>query len=497
MENFKNFVTKNTKKIKEKKDNLKLSGKKTLAGIIAAATVITPSVAINRNVKANNLYNEDNYEEVLSDIVLEDSYPFINVTKAPKTNMQLVTGDHKDYISQNKKLNFLNNIMQNNEQTPSQQPVEPIEYVPEHTPVEEKPVTPPQITNPVEPPIEKVPVEQNPIVSENYFKSHLNLTSATNTSGDVSMGTKLIVQNSAYEIPEALRENLENAIKDTGYTVGLYVKSGTSSMTLSNDCDRQYYAASTMKAVFGLYVMKEIERGNITLDDTLTYTKDCLYAQGSGIIKNSAVGTEFKLRDVLYNLCHYSDGCAFLMLKKAYGYDGVNEMLADLGCKSTYSPENTWGYISSKDLNLVWQEIEAYKNFDGSMVDEKTGKKYGQFWYDILVDAKYSRIAKAFSSSKITSHKSGSSSKSCNDSGSVYGDDVKRSEVYDTDDMYTMTLMLGTNGNAGTPKAFINITKCIDAIMEDYKEFYAINSASEDAFACHNDINIVYDTVLE
>jgi len=242
----------------------------------------------------------------------------------------------------------------------------------------------------------------------------LTLTGSNNTSGDTFVQGQITINNSDFELSDTLEKKIKNTINNCGTTVGFYLTDVETKMTISYNADLDFLPASTVKAAMALYATKQIENGQFSYDDQMTYTKQYECAGGTPCnISKAGFGKTYTLEQIIYETIHESDNEGYYMLLDKFGYEGLNKMLTELGFKKTWLSESLkWGYYTPQELNLIWQEIYAYGMSDS---------EYGQKLFDTFLNAKHNFAKEHLPYSDIA-HKSGFNKQGYHESAVVFGD---------------------------------------------------------------------------
>ncbi len=93
--------------------------------------------------------------------------------------------------------------------------------------------------------------------------------------------------------------------------------------------DERFISASTIKIPIMVEIYRQVDRGNLGLDDLFTLTKEDI-CPGSGVMLQLHPGIEFTLRDIVYLMMSISDNTATNMLIDLAGMEHVNEAIASL-----------------------------------------------------------------------------------------------------------------------------------------------------------------------
>lgn len=239
------------------------------------------------------------------------------------------------------------------------------------------------------------------------------------------------------------------AIEAFGRPTGFIAVDIETGMTISRDADKKFAPASVVKAVYSLFCFRQIDAGEASLDETLTYTKsDVVY--GDGVIGKMGVGAKLSLRDVLYHTLNTSDNEGYYMLLRRFGRTGVDEMTSALGCKTCKFKNSRWPQISCRDLAVIWAEIYRYR-------DETDG---GRLLYEMLTNVEKMHFFRD-ALDCVTANKSGWNAESYNEGGIVYGD-------------RTYILVVLTEGSYWTANKtqFGDIVRSINKMMSEYAAFF-------------------------
>lgn len=261
--------------------------------------------------------------------------------------------------------------------------------------------------------------------------------------------------NSDYQIPDSLKSDLVNTISKYTNGSSFLVVSLKDGMSFGYNIDQSYSSASTIKATYAYYVYKLVEAKKASLDDKMAYEAK-YYNSGTGLIKDSAYGTEYTTRELLYNMIHESDNVAYLMLLGKYKWDGFNEMLDDMGTPELHLGNiSRWGKLSCRSSAIIWQEIYRFSKSSQEgkeLFDLFLGSKYNYF-KDILPDV-------------ASASKSGFTEMVVHDTGIIM----------DKDAPYIVIILSNTGGNMnGAYNHVKNMFSKISPIMQDYTNNYLAN----------------------
>ena len=142
-------------------------------------------------------------------------------------------------------------------------------------------------------------------------------SSAEESSGEVSEDTPLqsydyngfsITGFKTSEIT-TLISDLTSIISDTGVNISIYYEELDTGYSISYNKDKKYCSGSVIKAPYAMYLMSS----NIDLTQKLTL-QSSQKMDGSGVIKDSAAGTDYTIEKLIEYSIINSDNTAYRML---------------------------------------------------------------------------------------------------------------------------------------------------------------------------------------
>ena len=148
----------------------------------------------------------------------------------------------------------------------------------------------------------------------------------------------------ACAVSEACQNQLLSAVEDIrrqGADVGFVMFDKASGMTLSLNADREFFGASTVKALWVTYLFQEqFEKGIVEWDRYLAVYVEWCIAQ--------------------------SRNKSYTVLRSNYGSEeGFQEWLAQVGVRYISS----WDYCTPRELALAWTHMLEYTDSNGALVD--------------------------------------------------------------------------------------------------------------------------------
>ncbi len=111
--------------------------------------------------------------------------------------------------------------------------------------------------------------------------------------------------------------------------IGVYVRDLSTGASASYRAEQHWYLASMVKLPVAMAVLRGVERGQYTLDTSLTL-RAADYVDGAGQTNSHPVGTPLSIRFLLEQMIIYSDNTASDMLIDLVGIAEVNALVASL-----------------------------------------------------------------------------------------------------------------------------------------------------------------------
>lgn len=154
-------------------------------------------------------------------------------------------------------------------------------------------------------------------------------------------------------------KQIEDAMNASNLNFAFKYKDLYTGFSLSYNANQPIFAASTIKAPEAIYIYEEAEKGNINLDEVLTYTSS-YYSEGTGVLKNTAFNKNYTIRQLVgYSVIH-SDNAAHLMLNNRYQVQNIREYWQNNGTTSIYKTNSPWGDLSANDAAIYMEELYNY-----------------------------------------------------------------------------------------------------------------------------------------
>lgn len=126
-----------------------------------------------------------------------------------------------------------------------------------------------------------------------------------------------------------LHQRLVAADEAHSGVLGVYVKDLASGVSVSLRADENWYLASGIKVPIAIAVLREIEQGKYTLEDTVTLKESDL-VDGAGQTNWKKPGTPLRIDYLIEQMLTVSDNTASDMLIRLVGLDAVNDLVREL-----------------------------------------------------------------------------------------------------------------------------------------------------------------------
>ena len=111
--------------------------------------------------------------------------------------------------------------------------------------------------------------------------------------------------------------------------IGVYVRDLETGVAARFQSSQSWYLASTVKVPVAIAVLRGIERGQYTLDTTVTLEASD-YVDGAGLTNRNPVGSALPIRYLIEQMIVYSDNTASDMLIGLVGVDALNALVKEL-----------------------------------------------------------------------------------------------------------------------------------------------------------------------
>ena len=167
--------------------------------------------------------------------------------------------------------------------------------------------------------------------------------------------TPLDVNNLPDNINQVIK-NINNYYRSSSNNFAFLYKDIYTGFTVSYNENGKIFAASAIKAPVSIYLYNEASKGNISLDEELTYTSN-YYNNGTGVLKEKEVNTKYSVKTLLSYAIKNSDNAAHNMLMDKYGKDNIYKYWKEKGTNTIFTGNDNWGLLSAHDAKIYMSEL--------------------------------------------------------------------------------------------------------------------------------------------
>lgn len=168
-------------------------------------------------------------------------------------------------------------------------------------------------------------------------------------------------------------------------------------------------AASVNKLEILAALYHEVERGQLSLGQTITTTDDAIQDYGTGVIRYQPVGSTYTLADLAKLLIEQSDNTASYMLAQTVGLDVIEQLVQGWGLRATHVGEDvSTARDAAQFLALLYRGKLANPADTAQMIDYLSHTAFND------------RIPAGVPASITVAHKIGNQVNVLDDAGIVY-----------------------------------------------------------------------------
>jgi beta-lactamase class A len=222
------------------------------------------------------------------------------------------------------------------------------------------------------------------------------------------------------KLEQSLQEYV-NSLTQNNSEISLYIKDLSTEYEIKINSDKEIPSASLVKIPIMAAVYELAEKGDLSLNEKLTYKKK-YRCGGSGIIKRSRYGTKFTIRELVELMITLSDNVATHMLIDRIGIKNLNKIFKELGLKNTNidrfvmdlqaRDKGIENYTTAEDIGLLLEKI-----YRGKLVSKEASV---EMLLIMLKQRISDRIPKKLPTQVAVAHKTGLMKDVCHDAGIVY-----------------------------------------------------------------------------
>jgi beta-lactamase class A len=179
--------------------------------------------------------------------------------------------------------------------------------------------------------------------------------------------------------------NLENELKkmtsDFNGTAGVFVYNLATGKEAGVNADTIFPTASIVKVPILISLFDRIDKGELTLNDSLVYTADRIYG-GSGLMQFYKDSTGTDIRTLAALMITYSDNVTSLWSQElAGGGEGINTLMESLGLEHTRVNSRTkgreeiwekygWGQTTPREMATIMVKMRNRELVNAAASDE-------------------------------------------------------------------------------------------------------------------------------
>lgn len=174
------------------------------------------------------------------------------------------------------------------------------------------------------------------------------------SSAEPQKPPELVVNDNGVFNGEKLDE-LRKLLSKNAFSVSIYYRDIASGAELSFNAGKKYQAGSVIKAPYCKWLISS----GADLTKPLAITEKSVI-EGGGKTKESPIGTEFTVSELIDAALIYSDNTAYNMLTQEFGFDGFLGYAKNLGVYANQSAGNIFGNMSASGAGQFFADIYRY-----------------------------------------------------------------------------------------------------------------------------------------
>lgn len=154
---------------------------------------------------------------------------------------------------------------------------------------------------------------------------------------------------------DELYKDMQKIIDGYPFECAVSVYSLDKGYLFQHDSNKYLPGASTIKLIYAYYCCTQIEQGNHSLDEKVTYQSKHKVG-GAGSIQNTEYGSVWTIEQLIYKALNESDNVAYYMLIDTFGKTGFNKMVRDWGYETQLGSYN-YPNVSPELLNTAMLKV--------------------------------------------------------------------------------------------------------------------------------------------
>lgn len=242
---------------------------------------------------------------------------------------------------------------------------------------------------------------------------------------------------------ESLCAEMNRIIKAYPYKCAVLVESKEKGRLFSYNTKEYMPGGCTIKVPYVYYCCMQMEQGNHSLDEKVTY-QSRHYVGGSGKIRYEKYGTTYTVSELIDLALRISDNVAYFMLVDTFGKHGFNQMVQDCGYSSLLYSSNYPG-VNAEFLNYSMLKMQK-------KTESSSHKSWSVAWDALL---------KGISTSEIRTVIDGKVAIKCGVPSSVYYNEVCFIEGKSP---YSLVIMSKSETYEGDAGFFKSVARCAEKL---------------------------------
>ena len=143
------------------------------------------------------------------------------------------------------------------------------------------------------------------------------------------------------------------------YQVSLYYENLGDGFTFAYNETKTYYAASTVKLLYALYLFDMASQNKIDLDEKIKYEQKNQESFSDEMSKFK-VGSMHSIRDLIKYSLTVSDNTAYVMLAQYVGRNTIRTYAREFGMNVFATTDDDWGDLDANDANILLNKVYAF-----------------------------------------------------------------------------------------------------------------------------------------
>lgn len=190
-----------------------------------------------------------------------------------------------------------------------------------------------------------------------------------------------VLHSQGIQLDVNLERELKKMISDFNGTAGVYVYNLATGKEAGVNADTIFPTASIVKVPILISLFDRIDKGELTLNDSLVYTEDRFYG-GSGLMQFYKDSTGTDIRTLAALMITYSDNVTSLWSQElAGGGEGINTLMESLGLEHTRVNSRTkgreeiwkkygWGQTTPREMASMLVKMRTRELVSAAASDE-------------------------------------------------------------------------------------------------------------------------------